>query len=153
LWTAALCFAAAYLVTFLGTRPPEEMSPPQPRTRPAAGAASATATASVPAPTVRRIDRPIRAPVFAIASLVAITMLLAGRRSGLLKGAAAGFGAALAGSAGIGLGLHARLGSMLEPERMSVLVTISALTALMLCTLSGALFGALAERRRRLAEE
>ena len=94
--------------------------------------------------------KPSQPPTVVIPLLVALTIPFADRARSLLRGALRGLGLGLAGS----LGLAA---AVLGPGRginpvTTTLISISAATIMICCTVAGGIFALLAERRRRKLE-
>ena len=93
---------------------------------------------------------PAQTPAVTTGLLVTLTIPFAARARRLLRGALRGLGLGLAGS----LGLAA---AVLGPGRginpvTTTLISISAATIMICCTVAGGIFALLAERRRRKLE-
>jgi len=146
-WATAAFFGIGYLVTTLGLPAAARTTATAPATRPR----SQPAGVAAPAPGRSGGPPEIRSPVYATAILVALTIPFGARARGLLRGAGRGIGLGLAGGAGIWAGLG-KLARLLPAEIVTNAAALAALTALICCGSAGAVFGALAERRRKLAE-
>jgi len=70
------------------------------------------------------------------------------RARGMLRGALRGLTLGLAGAFGIAMGLST-LTAPLGPEALRLMASLAALTTMILCAVTGAIFGLLAERRHR----
>jgi len=141
-------FGIGYLVTTLGLPAAARTTTTTPATRPC----SQPAGAAVRTPGRSGAPPEIRSPVYAIAILVALTIPLTARARGLLRGAGRGLGLGLAGGAGIWAGLG-KLARLLPAEIVTNAAALAAMTAMICCGAAGAVFGALAERRRNLAAD
>lgn len=98
-----------------------------------------------------RLLRPERLPLVVTGLAVAGSMLLAGRRGGLLRGALTG----LVVSVSVWMGSFLAVYNPRSPGRAEDFYVLQALlgASVVLCsTVAGAIFGLLAERRRRLME-
>lgn len=90
-----------------------------------------------------------RSPIFGTAVAVLVTMLLAGRAKGPLRGALRGLGLGWAGAMGIIFALY-------NPQRppsqhvLSIDAAITILTTVLSCAVAGAAFSLLGRRRRRM---
>ncbi len=141
LWAAALFFSAGYFVTALSAGGADG---------PATGPNTTTPTRPAPltSQTGARPERAARPAVYATVALVALMMPFGARARGALRGALRGLTLGLAGAFGISMGLSA-LTAPLGPEALRLMAGLAALTTMILCAATGAIFGLLAERRHR----
>lgn len=83
-----------------------------------------------------------------MAALVALTIPFTARIRGMLRGLLGGLGLGLAGAGGIGLGLN-KMASRVAPDELIIAASLAALTTVICCGATGAVFAFLAERRQR----
>jgi hypothetical protein len=90
-----------------------------------------------------------KAPTLATTVAVALTIPLAARARRVLHGALRGLGLGLAAAVGIALAMY-KPEHAAHPEIAAAAGSLAMLVTMICCTIAGALFAYLAERRRRI---